>query len=94
MDEDSDSAMWSAYRHARQAKREDNRRASAGILKAEGVKFTECNNGVHLVVHVTPAHHVDFWPSTGLWQDRKTKIKNRGVRQLIKHCKEYCNGKV
>ena len=73
--------MWSAEREASQAKRASNRRHSAHLLVSAGVPFVSKNGGAHLLVG--EPIFADFWPGTGLWIERSTGHKSRGVRNLI-----------
>lgn len=34
--------------------------------------------------HIVVEDKIDYWPSTGLFIDRKTKKRGRGVRQILK----------
>ena len=64
-------------------RRAHNRRNSAVILGAFGVKFSTNNDGQHLMIPLAD-RTIDFWPGTGTYIDRKTRSKGRGVRHLIK----------
>ena len=66
-----------------QAKRRSNLDSSTGIMERSGVPFVSKNNGVHLIV----ADRWDYWPSTGLFIDRRTKKKGRGVNNLLRHAR-------
>lgn len=60
-------------------KKERNKIMSTNNLISNKVRFESKNNGNHLVVENT----YDFWPSTGVFINRKTKKKSRGVRELL-----------
>lgn len=77
MSESSDD--WKAWREDSQKRRGENRLNSPLILNAEGIGFVSHNHEAHLVVQ----ERWDFWPGTGLWYDRQTRRKGRGVRRLI-----------
>lgn len=62
-----------------QLKRASNRKSSADILTKAGIEFTSKNLGAHLIVG-----DFDFWPGTGLFINRKTGKRGRGVKNLIK----------
>lgn len=46
--------------------------------KVKGVNFRVLNNGAHL-----QNEHYDYWPSTELWINRKTKVRGYCISQLI-----------
>lgn len=72
--------FWNDVRGYRQAKRAANTNSSTGIMERSGVPFVSKNNGAHLIV----ADRWDYWPSTGLFIDRQTKKKGRGVNNLLR----------
>ena len=57
-----------------------NRCQSASVLVARGIEHTSHNKGAHLVVQET----IDYWPGTGLFIDRVTGRRGRGVFNLVK----------
>jgi len=67
----------------KKAKRKDNTEKSTTMLKVKGIQFVSKNNGAHLIVG-----NYNFWPSTGLFENRLTKKKGRGIYNLIKKLKE------
>lgn len=71
---------FQAMRDVSQEKRRRNTEWSTLKLIREGVAFTSHNNGAHLVVE----ERWDFWPSTGLYIDRVTGDRARGVHKLLK----------
>ena len=71
--------LFNAYRKDRQEKRASNRASSAQLLREAGIDFVEKNHGAHLIVQ----ERYDFWPGTGLWIERGTTKKQRGVKGLI-----------
>ena len=72
--------FWRGVNGYSQAKRWSNLESSTGIMERSGVPFVSKNNGVHLIV----ADRWDYWPSTGLFIDRITKKKGRGVNNLLR----------
>jgi hypothetical protein len=72
---------WRDMRGYWQAKRRSNLVQSTAILECAGVPFKSKNNGVHLIVK----DRWDYWPSTGLFIDRQTKKKGRGIKNLLWH---------
>jgi hypothetical protein len=72
--------FWNDVRSFQVAKRGHNAESSTKILKNKGVSFESKNNGAHLIVE----NRFDFWPSTGLFIERKTNRKGRGVFNLLK----------
>lgn len=85
-DDASTGDVWRDYRRARQAKRAINRVATARLLMEQQIPFTSQNGGAHLVVHIG-SRIFDLWPGTGLWIERGTGKRNRGVRTLLTHAR-------
>jgi len=75
--------FFAAWRQERMAKRASNRANSARMLEEKGISFSEHNNGAHLIVYGKLATF-DFWPGTGKFVQRPTKLYQRGVEKLIK----------
>ena len=73
--------VYAALRAESAIKRATNRTSSAGLLATRGIPFVTRNEGAHLIVG-RPAF-ADFWPGTGLWIERQTGRKDRGVRRLM-----------
>lgn len=73
---------FNAWRNLKKAKRASNTERSTQALIDAGIPFESHNAGAHLVIKVGSTVY-DFWPSTGLWWLRPTKIKHRGVFRLI-----------
>lgn len=65
-----------------QIKRLKNRIQTQKLLKNTGVKFTEHNNGAHLVITADEIVF-DLWPGTGKYLNRNTKEYGRGVFNLL-----------
>ena len=83
-DDDDMGEVWKVRAQANAEKRAANRESSASILARAGVAFKANNFGAHLIV-VHADRTVDFWPGTGLWIERGTKTRGRGVRRLLQH---------
>ena len=75
--------MFSHMKEASQKKRASNRTQSARILAEAGIDFEQHNDGAHIVIKRN-GRAWDFWPGTGKWHERGTKIYRRGVMPLIK----------
>ena len=60
-------------------KRASNTFKSTKMLEDASIHFKSKNNGSHLIVG-----DYNFWPSTGLFENIKTKKTGRGVYNLIK----------
>jgi hypothetical protein len=71
------------WRKAKQEKRASNREASPRLLREAGIGYAVHNGGAHLVVQGN-GQMFDFWPASGLWIQRGTKSKQRGVNALIR----------
>lgn len=63
-------------------KNANNRRDTKLILEKTGVKFTEHNNGAHLIV-TTDNCIYDLWSGTGKFLNRNTGEYGRGVFNLL-----------
>lgn len=74
--------IFNGWREHKQAKRASNTVQSTQALIDAGIPFESHNGGAHIVIKMGNAVY-DFWPSTGLWWQRATKIKHRGVFRLI-----------
>ena len=74
--------IFNGWREHKQAKRASNTVQSTQALIDAGIRFESHNAGAHIVIKVGSTVY-DFWPSTGLWWQRATKIKHRGVFRLI-----------
>ena len=87
---DEDEFDWNSFgevmRKRDQARRADNRQICASQLIEAGVRFESKNFGAHLIVRAL-GQTFDFWPGTGLWQQRGAAQRNRGVDSLIARCK-------
>lgn len=79
--------VFNALREHNKQKRSSNTESSTKILKEKRIAFTSFNNGVMLRVG-----DFDFFPSTGLFINKTTKEKSRGVFNLIKKIQNSKNG--
>ncbi len=75
-------------REHQQAKRASNREQSAARLTREGIAFVSKNGGAHLIV----LGSIDLWPGTGLFIDRKTRVKGRGIKRLLRFIRQQQQG--
>jgi len=71
--------VFNEMRSRKKTKRADNTLQSTELLRNKGIVFLSKNGGAHLVIG-----EIDFWPSTGLWINRATKKKSRGVLPLLR----------
>lgn len=73
--------LFEAYKEAKKDKKAANVESSLALLRARNIEHQVCNWANH---HTFVANRYDFWPSTGLWRDRKSGRTGRGVLNLIK----------
>ena len=86
MSKTSDIAeTFAAVRARSRERRALNRAKSASLLRKAGVQIVERNGGAHLILE----GRWDAWPGTGLWQDRVTKTRGRGVLELLRHINQH-----
>lgn len=86
-DDDSDwGALHQAMKERSQERHAGNRESSATLLIDADIRFESKNHGAHLIVRAL-GQTFDFWPGTGLWQQRGTTQQHRGVHKLIARCK-------
>lgn len=76
--------FYAPRKQRQQEKRRANMEFSTKLLIERGVYFTTHNEGAHLIV----AGNWDFYPSTGLFNERKGrpgkgKRTGRGVKSLL-----------
>ena len=83
-EEMSDSEMWEQHRLDGQEKRWSNKEKSLKLLKQQGIDV--------ICVNEYSTHYkigdYNFWPTTGVYYNQKTKDKGRGVFNLIKIIKQ------
>lgn len=77
------SEMWRDYKSARQQKRRSNLKFSTDLLDRHSVRYVKHNGGIHLVIEGKHGP-IDFWPSTGLYKERSTGRKLRGIVRLLR----------
>jgi hypothetical protein len=65
-------------REVKREKKQSNLENSISLLHKNGIEFDSFNGGTHLKVG-----DYDFWPSTGLFINRKTYERRRGIFTLI-----------
>ncbi|MFJ7951564.1 hypothetical protein ACIQZG_08555 [Lysinibacillus sp. NPDC096418] len=66
-----------------QKKKESDYHSSKRLLKAQKIQHIEHDNG-HFVVADKNGVFYDFWATTGLFINRKTKRRGRGIKDLLK----------
>lgn len=84
---DDELSMGEAFRMMRaesQIKRQMNRESSTKRLQREGIPFTSHNDGAHLIVLGVWS----FWPGTGTFLHHTSRVRGRGVFNLLKRIKE------
>jgi hypothetical protein len=74
--------IFNALKDVNKEKKAQNRQHSTELLQANQIDFVSRNDGVHLTIK-SGGGVVDFWPSTGLWIDRRTGMRKRGVMKLV-----------
>jgi hypothetical protein len=75
--------IFNALGQIGRSKRQSNTKTSRDLLVRNGFKFESFNNGVMIRLC-----GYDFYPSTGLFLNRKTKTKGRGVFNLMRILKK------
>ncbi len=58
---------------------------ATNLLDLYNVPYESINNGVQLLV-TGQVHMFDFWPKTGRFLDRNTRISDTGIFKLLKLC--------
>lgn len=66
----------------RRKKRQQNKKFSTQKLREEKIPFESFKNGDHIQIYYGNLK-VDFWPSTGLFIDKISGTKKRGIFNLI-----------
>ena len=74
---------FAAMKEHSKVKKHANIDRAVAVLDENGFFYEVKNNGVHLIVEGDDGF-IDYWPSTGKWNDRKGK-KGFGIRNLLKH---------
>lgn len=78
--------IWRDYNKARDEKRKRNKKYSTQLLDKNKICYVSHKDGDHLIIRMN-LKIIDFWPATGLFIDRETKKKQRGVKNLLKYLK-------
>jgi len=71
--------IWNKYRELNRQKKLNNTDKSLKLLKEKGFTYKILDGLTHIRVG-----GYDFWSSTGKFYNQKTKVKGRGVFNLIK----------
>lgn len=72
---------------ASKKKRASNREHAQHELLRRGIPFEAKNNDAHLIVQGETSL-IDFWPGTGKYIVRADGKTGRGIRHVIKLCRE------
>ena len=72
---------FKALREMRKEKRASNRESSIEVLTSKDIAFQQLSD-THFRIG-----EFDFWPSTGLFMNRKSGKRGRGVFNLIRKVK-------
>jgi hypothetical protein len=78
--------LFQKHRKARQDKRAENHQRSVELLESSGIEYQKLSDYHYLV-----AGTYDYWPSTGLFVNRSTKKRGRGIFKIIAKCREVAN---
>lgn len=71
------------HKEERAKKKEENYAYSKRLLEKSTFPFKEHDNG-HFAVTSNSGVIYDFWATTGLFINRKTKYRGRGIKDLLK----------
>jgi hypothetical protein len=81
-DEDHDLiGGYRAMNDRSKSRRQSNRDNAPAILKEAGIEFSSHNDGAHLIVS-GKTESFDFWPGTGRWRVRHTRLEDALKRQF------------
>lgn len=83
-DLNEENLAWREFTKAKKEKKEKNRINSTEILKKNGIPIQLCNLDRQIIIRL-PTATIDFYPSTGLYKVRNTKIKHRGIKNLLQY---------
>lgn len=78
---------WSGYKEQRKAKRDKNRESAHEILGNRGIDYDAKNGGAHFIVY-GESETIDFWPGTGKFIARTSKVSGRGIFNMIRHLRQ------
>ena len=62
-------------------KKSSNLKTALEKLEEHKIAYMSMNKGIHLLVE----GHIDYWPTTGKWIDRKNKNYSRGIFSLLRY---------
>ena len=79
--------IFYAMKEAGKERRRKNRKNGLEKVEKKGLRYTVHNDGAHIVI----AGRIDYWPGTGLFKDRITGKRGRGVKKLMKHITDEYN---
>lgn len=79
--EESESSSWARIKEDSKKKRWNNYEKSTGILASKGISFRVLDQKTG---HLRVEERYDFWATTGMFIEMKTRQKGRGVFELIK----------
>lgn len=74
--------LFQANRQQKQVKRASNLARSLEALESSGINYRKLSDYHYLV-----AENYDYWPSTGLFINRLTRKRGRGIFKIIAKCK-------
>lgn len=69
--------VFNEWKEHKKAKKNSNLANAIAIFTREGIKFKEHT------CHHWAIGDFDYWPSTGLFMNRKTKKRGRGIYKLL-----------
>lgn len=76
------SEIFKALKINKQEKKLDNHTKSINILKEKNIPYKMLSS-----THIRIEDSFDFWPTTGLFINIKTKKRGRGIFKLLKEIK-------
>ncbi len=74
--------IWKDVNEHRKQKKSDNISSSIEELSNRGVNF-KTTDGIHYIIEGINSL-IDYWPSTGLFINRTTHKKGRGIFNLLR----------
>ena len=85
--------IFNEMKEAGMEKRRQNTITSTATLRSQGFAFEVKNGGAHIIIGTYGKTYkekidFDFWPSTGLFINRTTGKKGRGVFNLIRELRK------
>ncbi|MEK4030851.1 hypothetical protein MKZ02_20235 [Pseudobacillus sp. FSL P4-0506] len=79
--------FWRDIKEHKAEKKQNNYTQNKRSLENNGVKFIEKPNGHFIILDSEEKPTHDFWATTGLIIERKTKRRSRGIRNLLRFVK-------